>query len=75
MDAKEGSAAQDFNAPVVEVERIMGCDCFGFEGRLMKRRLGFMDRLVVKAISDREVGQGGDAGRRRWGSRRPRTPP
>ena len=56
VDAKEGLPAHHFNASVLEVERIVGRDCFRFK-----------DRFIVETISDGEVGQGGDAGRRGWG--------
>ena len=61
VDAKEGRSAHHFDAPVVEVERIMGCDCFGFKGR-KRGCFGFKGGLIVETISDREVGQGADAG-------------
>ena len=52
---KEGLAAHHFDAPVLEIERIMGRDCFGFK-----------DWFTIETISDREVEQGGCAGRWRW---------
>ena len=57
VDAKEGLAAYHFNAPVVEVEGIVRRDSFRFKGF-----------LIVEAICYREVGQGGDTGRGRWGN-------
>ena len=56
VDAEEGLAAYHFNAPVLEVKRIVGRDC-----------LWFKDQFIIETISDGEVGQGGDASRRRWG--------
>ena len=51
--AKEDLAAYHFNASVLEVECIVGRDCFRFK-----------DQFIVETVSDGEVGQGGYAGRR-----------
>ena len=51
VDTKECFATQHFNAPVLEVERIVRSDSFGFE-----------DRLIIKIVSDREIGHSSNAG-------------
>ena len=68
VDAKEGPAAYNFNAPIAKVEGIVRRDGFRLEDRLIAEvgcivcgGFRFKDRLVVGTIGNREVGQGGDA--------------
>ena len=47
---EEDFPAYNFNTSILEVECIVGCD-----------GIGFGNRFIVRAVSDREVGHGGDA--------------
>jgi len=68
MDAEQRVPAQHFHVPVLEVEGLMLSYGRGVYGKLIVRGIrdcGVGGRLVIESICDREVGEGGDADRRR----------
>ena len=62
MYAEENFLAYNFNTSILEVKCVVRCDS-----------VGFGDQFTIKAVGDREVGRGGDAGRWRWRERSLRT--